>query len=257
METEKASGNEILQYRCLAGTLIYLGNSVLPQATLVVSLVQQKIADFRVSELIEANKTLGELRSLNAHIVYKTVKDIGDLRLCTFADAVHSTNRNYRQTGLIIGLCVWDLSKQKQLLYFLDWGSHKEKRICHSSYGAEILATEAAEDRGNYYKTASNALYLDADIKHELNVASKALWDTSTMLHEGREYRLRQSVQKLRNCFECKDLNIMRWIPGNNNIADALTKRNYVITKQLNTLCNTGTLDPVMCGGKEVDRDSW
>lgn len=59
-----------------------------------------------------------------------------------------------------------------------------------------------------------------------LMVDSKGVVDTITTLHDGREYRLRQTVQQLRDSFAYGDLNKLRWVPSKANIADALTKFN-------------------------------
>lgn len=69
MPTENAFSNKLLQFQCPAGTLVYLENAVLPQATLVVLPAHRKTASSKVTELIEARKMIGELRNLNAHIV--------------------------------------------------------------------------------------------------------------------------------------------------------------------------------------------
>lgn len=150
---------------------------------------------------------IGELQNLNARIVYKTLKHIDDVRLCAFANAAQPTSRDYGQTGLIIRPHAWNKNRRRQLFYIPGWSSHKQKRVCHSSHCAEKLAAEAAEDLRNYFKSALNALFLKADIKHELNVDSKELWDNITTLHEGRGYRLHQNKQKLQNCFQSKELN--------------------------------------------------
>lgn len=80
-------------------------------------------------------------------------------------------------------------------------------------------------------------------VRHELAVGSKSLYDTDTTLHLNEDYRLRMIVQRIRNSFESGDLEILRWIPGPQNIADALTKRNLSLLKKLNDLCTTGVFE--------------
>ena len=79
-------------------------------------------------------------------------------------------------------------------------------------------------------------------IKSELYADSKGLFDTVTTLHEGRDYRMRQTVQRIRDSFESQNLNALVWIPGTENNADTLTKRSVELLKMLNTICTTGFL---------------
>lgn len=136
-------------------------------------------------------------RNLNARIVYNTLEHNDVARLCTFAYTAHHTSQDYGMKILIIGLCVTNSKNWRQLPYISAWSFQEQNRICHSSYGAGILAAEVAEDRGDFFKIALDTLFLNADINHVLNVDWKAHQVTITTLHGGREYRLRQAVQKL------------------------------------------------------------
>lgn len=126
MSTEKATANELFQFRSLAGTLIYLGNGVISLAALVLSLMQQRIANLKVADLIEANNMIGDLRNLIPRIAYKYIQRVTDVRLCNFADAAHPTDRDYGQTRLILGLCLWNDFDRKQWFYPIDWSLHKQ-----------------------------------------------------------------------------------------------------------------------------------
>lgn len=107
-------------------------------------------------------------------------------------------------------------------------------------YGAEILACVDAYDRGFYIKQALQSIFTKEDVIHEVNVDSKGLYDTVTTLHEGREYRLKQTVQRIRDSFESEELDVLNWIHGCVNLADALTKHNpgsfKLIAKTLNSV---------------------
>jgi len=49
-------------------------------------------------------------------------------------------------------------------------------------------------------------------------------------------------VQRIRDSFESRDLDVLRWIKGTANIADALTKRNPVLYRLLNDVFIDGKL---------------
>lgn len=139
----------------------------------------------------------------------------------------------------------------------IDWSSLKRRRKCHLSYKDKISAIKTAEDRGGYYKCALNYIFSCIGITHELTVASSSLWNTVTTLHGGHKYRLRPTSQQIWDCFESKELNVIRTIPGSSNIADALTKRNERTSKVLNDVCISDTMKSIEAIEMKVDKDTW
>jgi len=83
------------------------------------------------------------------------------------------------------------------------------------------------------------------------------LYDTITTLHEGRDYRLRQTVQRIRDSFESEDLNALRWIQGKVNLADALTKRNPQTHRMLNRVARNGLLDLPPHMSLQLNSGTW
>lgn len=148
-------------------------------------------------------------------------------------------------------------TENPDIFHMINWSSHRQKRVSYLSYGAEILVCASADDRGFYLKEALNALFPRHRTRHELSVDSNALKDTITTLHEGTEYRLRQTVQRIRNSFESGEWDVLRWIPGTENVADALTKRNMTLYKKLNAMCAGGRLTVDLSLGYTVDSDTW
>lgn len=103
-----ANPNETLRFRSLAGTLIFLGNFVLPQAVLEVSLMQQRLAKLTLSNLIDANVMTGKLRNLLFVIRFRRTLKFTQVSLVTFSDASHTEEKGYSQTGFITGIYAKD-----------------------------------------------------------------------------------------------------------------------------------------------------
>lgn len=139
----------------------------------------------------------------------------------------------------------------------IDWTTNKQRRVSYLSYGAEILAGADADDRGHHLRTSLRALAPDENIKYTMNVDSRGLYDASTTIHNGKEYRLRQTVVRLLNRFLSKELDVLRWIPGQINIADALTKRNPATQKLLNKVPSDAILDIPLDKSFELDSETW
>ena len=261
MRKEIATDKEVTQYRSLAATLMYLGNAVLPQASYATSILQQMLPKLRIEELVKANDILKEVLALKPQILFKVPPKsdhITEVLVCSFADASfnHSDMTGYGQTGLIKGLRI-KLNDGMDRFHALDWASAKQKRVSYSPYGAEVLACADADDRGFYLKTGLESMFMHTKIRSELSVDSRCLYDTVTTSHEGRDYRLRPTVQRIRNSFDNHELNHMRWIPGDINPADALTKRNPQTWKLLNEILSSGILCVNIESGYAVDSDLW
>lgn len=64
-----------------------------------------------------------------------------------------------------------------------------------------------------------------------LQVDSKGMSDTITTLQNGREYRLLQIVQRIRDSFASGDTDVVRWAHTRASSADALTKWSPKIEK--------------------------
>lgn len=231
-----ATQHEYTAYRSLAGSIIWAGNGALPQAAFVGSLMQQTAPRLRVKDITEANKMLKEIRDLKPLISFrKLTSEVDNIDVWTFSDASFNivTGRDYGQTGIITGLKVTGKGGES-VFHVVDWTSSKQRRVSHSSYGAEILACSEADDRGYYIKKAIMAVTDRTDIRHILHVDSRGLFDTISTLHDGKEYRLRQTVQRIRDSFESGDIDILRWIPTGVNVADTLTKRYPHIQRKFN-----------------------
>lgn len=143
------------------------------------------------------------------------------------------------------------------LYHVINWTSHKQKRISHSSFGAEIIAAVDIDNRAYDLREMFRQIFPGTNIEHELIVDSKALFDTISTLHEAHEYRLRKTVTMLRDAFESGELDCLRWLNGKHNIADALTKRNQELFQQVDKLTSSGIWDTPTQHSKELHSDQW
>lgn len=258
-QNELATPRETTLYKGLAGGLVWLGSGAIPQASFVASNMQQKLGCLKVCHLHEANNMLREILSLTPSILFRSpLGHVIIAQVHTFSDAAFNICKaqHYGQTGMIVGI-FFETATQKQLFHLIDWTSHKQRRVSHSSYGAEILACADSDDRGYHLRSSIRSFDPAGNIQHVLHVDSRGLYDTITTLHAGKEYRLRQTVERIRNSFESKDLDILRWIPGTANIADALTKRNIKMHRSLNLVATTGHLNIDLESGYELDSETW
>ena len=83
-------------------------------------------------------------------------------------------------------------------------------------------------------------------IRSALYVESKALYESLITTHDATEYRLRQTVQRIRDSFESSELDALVWIPSPSIFANALTKRNVDLQLKLDRMCNTEMLPELL-----------
>ena len=257
--TERATEAEQNAYRRLCGEIVWLGSSALPQASFAASFLQQRVSRMTVAEINDANSMLKELQALDPTVTFRMPRNTPtNPTIVTFSDASYNVckSQSYGQSGIITGLSV-DTASDGTLFYPLDWTSSRQKRVSHSSYGAEILACAAADDRGFFIKECLRSFAPATVCRHLLNTDSRSLYDTITTLHDGKEYRLRQTVERLRNSFESGELDMIRWIPGTTNVADALTKRCISMYRKLNRMCVHGRMDLDLSTCYTLDNKTW
>ena len=253
-----ADDRELSEYRSLAGSLLYLGQAVLPHACYVASKMQQRINRLKVHHLRDANDMLADLKRAGATIRYIAPGDIKSVRLASFSDASHgSINETYGQTGFLSGLLVQQDGDAPPLFSVVAWSSHKQHRISYSSYGAEILAAADSDDRGFMIKCAVLEIFQLREFQHELLVDSKSLFETITTLHNSGDYRLRKTVSRMRDSFESEELNVLRWVPDTVNYADAMTKRNLRLNYGLTRMLQSGIWNLDYTRGAKLDSSQW
>ena len=184
---------------------------------------------------------LHEIKRLNATIFYKSptlgIEAFRNSSLLTFSDASQGKS-SYGQTGYVSGLLLPDNSYQ-----ITDWHSSKQNHISFSSMGAEIIAAAESADRSILLSFALQRIVDFPDrLPLILTIDSHGLYSTITTLHEGKDYRLRPTVSRLRDSFESREITTIQWIAGTSNIADALTKCNPALFTKLSEVMNDGKL---------------
>ena len=241
-QEDNCTPEEHKAFLSLAGQLNWLGHGTLPQAAFAASLLQQWAQKLKVKHLTEANKMLHELRKLQPNLYFRAPSE-ADLKsnanaLLAFADA-SSGERSYGQTGYLAGI----FFGTSQIYHLIDWHSSKQGRVSYSSVGAEIIAAAESSDRATLLAYALDDLFQSSNpLPLVLTTDSNGIYSTITTLHEGKDYRLRPTVKRIRDSFESGEISVMQCIPGKHNLSDALTKRNYAMFRILNNVAEQGYL---------------
>lgn len=122
-----------------------------------------------------------------------------------------TAGRDYGQTAIVTGLAIKS-DNGHRLFHLIDWHSRSQRRVSHSFYGGEILACVDADDCSFYLKQTMNTIENKRKIRNILHVDQRGLYDTTTTFYRGKEYRLRQTVQIIRDFFEDCEIDILRLV---------------------------------------------
>jgi hypothetical protein len=145
--------------------------------------------------------------------------DLDSLQLIVFTDASFANNKDLSsQIGFIIVLA--DKNNQANILH---WSSIKCKRITRSVLAAELYAMAHSFDKGMVIKTTIEKI-LNKSIPLIVCTDSKSLYDCLVKLGTTNEKRLMIDLLCLRQSYERREIAEVKWIDGNTNPADAMTK---------------------------------
>lgn len=205
--------------------------------------MQQLVPFLKISDISECSRAIRQLKNLSPVVTFwRPLSKITDACIVNISDASFNirSGMSYGQSGFVSGILYLTANGDNKTFHPPDWGSSKQRRVTNSSYGDEILACRNADDHGLNLKMAFRSVFENHDFPHTLVVDSKGLFNTITTLHDGREYRLGQTVLRIRDSFDSPDIDVLRWVQGPANIADAMNKRSTHSHRLLNRVMSTG-----------------
>jgi hypothetical protein len=156
------------------------------------------------------------------------------LKLMVFTDASFANVNLHSQIGYVI--CLTDDVKAN----IIHWSSTKCKRVTRSVLAAELYAMAHGFDSGSVVKSTIERI-LNISLPMILLTDSRSLYDCLVKLGTTTEKRLMVDLMCLRQSYERREIAEIRWIDGNTNPADAMTKVNPC--QALTKLIDTNTID--------------
>jgi hypothetical protein len=147
--------------------------------------------------------------------------DTNTLRLIAFTDASFANNKDLTsQIGFVIVLA--DAANNANIVH---WSSIKCKRVTRSVLASELYGTNHGFDAAAAIKsTVTQLLHLPEPLPLIICTDSKSLYDCLVKLGTTQEKRLMIDLMCLRQSYERHEIAEIRWINGNSNPADAMTK---------------------------------
>jgi len=161
--------------------------------------------------------------------------DITTLQLLAFTDASFANNKDLSsQIGYVLVLA--DATNKANIIH---WSSTKCKRVTRSVLASELYGMAHGFDIGAAIKSTVDRI-LDINLPLVMCTDSKSLYDCLVRLGTTQEKRLMIDVMCLRQAYERREITEVKWIDGNTNPADAMTKGKPC--PALTQLINTNTV---------------
>ena len=172
----------------------------------------------------------------NANRGLRFVKlDTTSLKLIVFIDAAFANNTDYTsQIGFVI--CLADGSNKAN---FIHWSSIKCKRVTRSVLAAELFVMAQGFDVASVLKSTIEKM-LQISLSMFICTDFKSLYDCLVRLGSTIEKRLMVDIMCFRESYERREITEIKWIDGNSNPADAMTKPNFC--RALEDLINSNTI---------------
>src|SRR5271155_1799902 len=196
----------------------YIASVCQPEASFDLSFAAQVI-DPVEDDTRSLNKRLS-WQIENANRGLKFVKlDVNTLQLLVFTDASFANNKDLSsQIGYVLVLA--DASNKANIVH---WSSVKCKRVTRSVLASELYGMAHGFDIGAAIKSTLDKV-LQANLPLVLCTDSKSLYDCLVRLGTTQEKRLMIDVMCLRQAYERRQITEVKWIDGDTNPADAMTK---------------------------------
>ncbi|CAE7838462.1 GIP [Symbiodinium sp. CCMP2592] len=236
--SESVSEEERRQLRGVLGAVNWLVSSSRPDVAAWCSLLQQRVCDATVSDLIEANKLVSFCHdNCNAHVWIRSIP-MEQVQFTMLSDAAWANAQGCcSQAGYMIAACTDDLPAGRWGLFsVMRWRSYKQDRQTHSTLGAELLSlsrglAEARWLRSMWCEARFPEYNLRADHVWSCKIPITAVIDCKPVYDhvEGPVIAVKDKRVAIEMMLVKEDIskyNIsLRWMATKQMIVDVLTKR--------------------------------
>jgi hypothetical protein len=225
------------QYRAQRALGAYVASMCQPEASCALSQSAQ-VKEPTEQDAKTLNKTL-QWQSDNPTRGLKFVPlDLETPSIKVFTDSSFANNRDLSsQIGYLIVLA--DAQGRANIVHY---ASIKCQRVTRSVLASELIAAVHGFDMGAAIKGAISAI-LNREVPLVLCTDSKSLYDCLVKLGTTTEKRLMIDIMAMRESYERKEIAEVKWIAGDSNPADPLTKVSSKANSSLQRLIDGNLLE--------------
>ena len=226
------SESEITKYRSLLGKLSWMVTQTRPDYKVSVLEASLKTKEPKVEDMKNLNHILAMMNTNPGYsLSIINLGHIDKLTISVYCDAAYSMGGVAKEGNLIF-------LTNGALCNIISWTSKKVKGTCLHSFDAEMYAVvDAIKEAIFINELITETMKLKTGLRIIIHcdcdsLRKKLYSDTSNPKTN------RKQINWIRDRLECGDINLFEWIPGTEQIADALTKVKSSTQQKMNLALN-------------------
>ena len=235
-KTDSLTDKEQTLLRQLVGQLNWSVQGSRPDLSFDMIELSTKLKHGLVGDLMKAIKCTERIKSEKFIVKFNYVGDHKDWQLLVVTDAALGNLEGSGSTGGKLIL----LSNSKGDLCPLSWYTNKIKRVVRSTLAAEMLSLQEGIDEAIYLRSLICELINVPQISIPIipYVDNKSVTEAlfSTKLVDDKRWRI--DVVSVKDSIDKHEINAARWIQGENQLANPLTKKGasaYLLKEVIST----------------------
>lgn len=234
---------ETKQYQKLLGQLQWITSQSRPDMRFKVLECSIKANKPTVAEVLNINRVVKKLKKLNYCLFLPNLSgDVSKYTIMVFCDAALNNlpdNIGSTQAYVIFLECEGNVVP-------LSWSSKKITRVCKLIIYAECMALSVSVDHALILReTLIETVYCDkkGDLTIPINVFTDcySLYQNIHSDNQADDLKVRREVASIKEKIDLEEINSVKWVPNESQLADSLTKTTGSATKLIEVL-QTGSL---------------
>lgn len=224
---------ELTDYRRATGALLWATGQTLPHLACAAALLARRFKDARVADLVRANKVIKLVRQARGvPLMFFPTPPRPHLVLFTDSSAV-TIKAPVSQAGLALFLTpsssagAVGVPDGQGPCTLVAWGSHRQRRVTHSSFAAEAFALLHGLQTALVVSSAAGCLLGGTDrrpLPIHVMLDSMGVYEALSSGAESGSKEVRAVVADLQDYYCSGAITTATWMPARFQLADGLTK---------------------------------
>ena len=239
-KNDSLSRPEQKQYMKIVGQLNWASQQTRPDIMFEVMELSMKFKNPHVSDLLRANKAVKKIKSTDVCIMFPTLTNIEDCYILTMSDAAFANLQDNVSSGCGHIILLIDSNMR---CCPLSWKANKVKRVVRSTLAAEALALQETIDCAIYLRELLREMHNKPLLRLPIEswVDNNNAFDAVHLTTQVSDTKLRIDIADIKESMRDSDVTV-KWCPGDEMIANSLTKRGANSNSLLHLL-NSGSIE--------------
>ena len=211
------------RFQQILGQLQWITSQTRPDRRFDTLLCSMVASSPKVKDVAKMNKAIKNLKKTTYDIKYPKMNknDIDHMHILVFADAaLHNQMDKVTSTqGHVIFLAAGN-----NLVAPISWSSKKIRRVIKNILNGECIALSNAIDEAIFLREIIVQVFGPGDFPIRAFTDSRSLYDNVYSEKQAEDLKLRREVKSLRQSIELKEIESIKWVPTEIQLANCLTK---------------------------------